>query len=674
MEQLAGPAVVSTALVVKKRNGQHVLFFEARILHAIERACKAHLGLPQESALDATWSSVAHTVTQQVVAWCHAQRQPILFLEDIQDAVIAQMRAAGHAELADRYAMYRREQERKRFETQRLLIQKRDGRIVSFKPEKIAIAIGKAFAAGRDDALSPQEQRLVLELADAVAAILKGSESEVRTVHIEQIQDLVQQTLADRGHHDVARRYRTYRQERHRARSQAPVPQAPLIDAERLTLRAADGSCTRLDLERLTLSIADVCQGLEDHVSIDALLRRTVANCVDGMPTSRMHEAILLAARPLIEQEPAYSFVAARILLRRLYREILDRSIALSEVRPAYPEMLPRAVARGLAAGRLDPRLGEFDLERLGRALAPERDLQFGYMGLQTLYDRYLLHVDGRRLETPQVFWMRIAMGLALNEGAQRTERAIEFYEMMSRFRFVPSTPTLFNAGTRHPQLSSCFLTTIHDDLDHIFKCIHDNAMLSKWSGGLGNDWTPVRALGSYIRGTNGKSQGIIPFMKVANDTAVAVNQGGKRQGATCAYLEVWHLDIEEFLELRKNTGDDRRRTHDMHTANWIPDLFMKRVLANADWTLLSPNEAPDLHDLYGRASSVAMNSTKRWRARASSSCSRWCRRCSCGARCWACFLKRAIRGSHSKIPRTSVRRKTTRASCTAPTSAPRFC
>ena len=603
MNSLTTPATAT--LTVKKRNGQLVPFFEIRIQRAIESAWKAHLGAPQEASLDAAAQSAADAVTRHVVEWCRARAldEPILFIEDIQDAVIAQLRAAGHPEIAEGYAAYRRQQELKRLETDRLTIEKRDGRVVSFKPEKIAIAIGKAFAAeAAGQPLTPSAQATVLDLADRVVALLRDDASDVRTVHIEDIQDLVERVLMEQGHHEVARRYIVYRQERHRLRSQPPPSPLPADLAERVLVRHRDGTTERLDLERLKLSIAEVCRGLEDHVAVEQIVRGTLRNCVAQMSAEALHQAIVLAVRPLIESEPAYSLVAARLLLRQTYRGVLGRPVTPEEMARAYPEALAGCVATGIEAGRLAPELRAFDLERLGRALKPERDGQFGYMGLQTLYDRYFLHVDGRRIEAPQLFWMRVAMGLALHEGGARDARAIEFYDVMSSFRFIPSTPTLFNAGTRHPQLSSCFLTTIGDDLDQIFSAIKDNAMLSKWSGGLGNDWTPVRALGSPIRGTNGKSQGVIPFMKVANDTAVAVNQGGKRQGAVCAYLEVWHLDIEEFLELRKNTGDDRRRTHDMHTAAWIPDLFMQRVLANGEWTLFTPQETPDLHDCYGRA------------------------------------------------------------------------
>ncbi len=599
-------AATPITLTIKKRNGQQVPFFELRILRAIEHAWKAHLTVPHESALPVEPQAQAVAVADRVVAWCRAEaaRHTVVFIEDIQDAVVRELRAAGHDAIAEEYAAYRRRHEQQRFEAERLTIQKRDGRVVAFKPEKIAIAIGKVFAAGRPDGRLPTtDQETALRVADLVVEALRTeAPSSARTIHIEAIQDLVERTLTAMGHHDVATRYHAYRDARRQARETQPPAAPPLTLKEAWTLKTEHGGVERLDLERLKLSIATVCRGLEDHVSVEAILRQALANGFDGMTTAQLSDTILMAARALIEEDPTYRFVAARWLLRTVYREVAGRPSTAGEMAAAYPELLGQAVRQAVACGRLAPAMLEFDLERLGHALRPERDFQFGYMGLQTLYDRYFLHHEGRRLEAPQIFWMRIAMGLALGEGTSRNEQAIEFYEVMSTFRYIPSTPTLFNAGTLHPQLSSCFLTTVPDDLDGIFSGIRDNALLSKWSGGLGNDWTPVRALGAHIEGTNGKSQGVVPFLKVANSTAVAVNQGGRRQGAVCAYLEVWHLDIEEFLELRKNTGDERRRTHDMHTAAWIPDLFMKRVLANADWTLFSPQEAPDLHDLYGRA------------------------------------------------------------------------
>jgi ribonucleoside-diphosphate reductase alpha chain len=340
---------------------------------------------------------------------------------------------------------------------------------------------------------------------------------------------------------------------------------------------------------------------LGDTVQPSLVLSETLKNLYDGIPIEEVHKSAILSARALIETDPAYSQVTARLLLHTVRREVLSEEVTHAEMVERYAEYFPRFIRRGVEAGLLDARLEQFDLHRLGRALDGQRDNQFTYLGLQTLYDRYFLHIDEQRIELPQAFFMRVAMGLALNE-IDREARAIEFYELLSRFDFMSSTPTLFNSGTQRSQLSSCYLTTVSDDLDGIYEAIKENALLAKYAGGLGNDWTPVRALGSHIKGTNGKSQGVVPFLKVVNDTAVAVNQGGKRKGAVCAYLETWHLDIEEFLELRKNTGDDRRRTHDMNTANWIPDLFMKRVMENGDWTLFSPADCTDLHERYGRA------------------------------------------------------------------------
>ncbi|MBI4313794.1 MAG: ribonucleoside-diphosphate reductase subunit alpha [Candidatus Omnitrophica bacterium] len=890
---------------------------------------------------------------------------------------MAHLRQSGPAGVALEYEAYRRAHDAKRFEAERITIQKRDGKVVSFKPEKIAIAVGKAFAA--QGPLTHSSRQAILDLSDHVVELLRAAAPDVRTVNIEEIQDLVERILIEKGHHEVARRFIHYREQRRLARLQAPVSE-PVTVHERFNLKTSEGKSEQLDLEKLKLSIALACRGLEDRVSVEAVLERSLKNCFEGMTTAQLHESNILAARSLVERDSAYSFVAARLLLQKLYKEALGRAVHFTQIQEAYPALFKQAIELGVKYGRLSSELLKFDLERLGKSLKPERDFQFAYLGLQTLYDRYFIHQDGRRLETPQIFWMRIAMGLAQQE-KEREKYAAEFYEVMSNLLYVPSTPTLFNAGTLHPQLSSCFLTTVQDDLDHIFKSIRDNALLSKWSGGLGNDWTPVRALGAHIQGTNGKSQGLVPFLKVANDTAVAVNQcfspdaavftaegikpitdvrardlvlgrsgfyrevtdhlvyrqqghrmveikvkhairpltvsashpfwviqgvpmetgisrtvewlkrgkikpawieagqlgkgdyvaqvipaevvlvkglsaddarlygillgdghlskqgrewgvsgnptcdghmqfvrdylgrrdihfweshrnsrfdqikwaggygvgrdagsgrlirtgtsrmpfcrediydsnghkhiaqrfahlppdqtaalirglletdggisrgkeiyftntsaplveglryqllrlgvpsagqyrvrryahtgkridgqrvhfkgatacydlripavseiaelvgcrpmtkhnwlqwkgwlftrirsardaapvpvvydlkvegdesymtsaalvhnGGKRQGAVCAYLEMWHLDVEEFLELRKNTGDDRRRTHDMHTANWIPDLFMKRVLENGPWTLFSPNEAPDLHDLYGKA------------------------------------------------------------------------
>jgi ribonucleoside-diphosphate reductase alpha chain len=361
------------------------------------------------------------------------------------------------------------------------------------------------------------------------------------------------------------------------------------------------GQRVPLDMPRIEALVRSACEGLAEYVTPEAILSETVKNLYDGVPLEEVHKSAILAARALIENDPAYSYVTARLLLHTMRREVLGEEVTQSAMAERYGGYFPKFIRYGIEAELLDEKLALFDLKKLAAALKPERDLQFNYLGLQTLYDRYFLHHEGRRFELPQAFFMRVAMGLALNE-IDREARAVEFYQVLSSFDFMSSTPTLFNSGTRHSQLSSCYLSTVSDDLDGIYEAIKENALLAKYAGGLGNDWTPVRALGSHIKGTNGKSQGVVPFLKVVNDTAVAVNQGGKRKGAVCCYLETWHLDIEEFLELRKNTGDDRRRTHDMNTANWIPDLFMKRVMEGSDWTLFSPSDCPDLHDKTGKA------------------------------------------------------------------------
>jgi ribonucleoside-diphosphate reductase alpha chain len=475
---------------------------------------------------------------------------------------------------------------------------RRNGSVVSFEPSKIAIAVTKAFLAvnGGQGAASARVRELVEQLTQSVVRALLRSRPNGGTFHIEDIQDQVELALMRGGEHNVARAYVLYREKRTQERSHDAV-EAPNGS---LGLTVTDGGVTRpLDMVALRGIIESACANLGDAVSAEPIVAETVKNLYDGVPMSQVYDSAILAARTMIEKDPAYSQVTARILLHTIRREILEEEVTQGEMGVRYAEYFPTFIKRGVQAELLDEKLQQYDLKRLGAALDADRDLQFGYLGLQTLYDRYFLHHDGVRIEMPQAFFMRVAMGLALNE-IDREARAIEFYNVLSSFDFMSSTPTLFNSGTRRSQLSSCYLTTVDDDLDGIYEALKENALLSKFAGGLGNDWTRVRALGSHIKGTNGKSQGVVPFLKVVNDTAVAVNQGGKRKGAVCAYLESWHLDIEEFLELRKNTGDDRRRTHDMNTANWIPDLFMKRVHEGADWTLFSPSTCPDLHDLFG--------------------------------------------------------------------------
>lgn len=512
-----------------------------------------------------------------------------------------------------------------------LYVIKRDGRTVPFDPQRIATAIGKAFCAEHDQATRAETLEAVEQAepvgGDAVLdtppweADIQAIIQQVQTaaqeasrpspLTVEQIQDIVEIGLMQRAHYRVSRRYILYRSEQARVRAvrsdEAALLTTPTAAAATapppISVELEPGVRIPLQVGRLRQYLSDLPQGQRPEINRDELLNEVIRGGFDGMTPADIARALVLAARSRIERDPAYDQLAAALQLSIVYRQAIGTTQRNDRFETVYRDHFEHMILDGIRAGRLSELLRGFDISRLAAALQPERDRRFNYLGVQTIYDRYLLHIDGRRIETPQYFWMRVAMGLALNEADdQRTDRAIEFYELLSQFFFTSATPTLFNSGTVHPQLSSCYLTTVQDDLAHIFKSISDNAMLSKWAGGLGNDWTNVRATGSQIRSTNGTSQGVIPFLKVVNDTAVAVNQGGKRKGAVCAYLEPWHMDFEEFLDLRKNTGDDRRRTHDMHTAAWIPDLFMQRVRDNGIWTLFSPDEVPDLHDLYGRA------------------------------------------------------------------------
>jgi ribonucleoside-diphosphate reductase alpha chain len=472
---------------------------------------------------------------------------------------------------------------------------RRNGAVVPFEPNKIAVAMMKAFLAvhGTQGAASASVRETVDGLTQAVIRALMRSRPGGGTFHIEDVQDQVELGLMRGGHHEIARAYVLYRERRAKERAPQAAPKMP-------TLHALDGGRRiELDLDQLKGLIESACAGLGGDVKPEPIMAETMRNLYDGVPMDEVYKASILAARTLIEKDPDYTYATARLLLHTIFKEVLARDIAPAEMAQSYADYFPGFIKKGVDAELLDEKLLQYDLKKLGGALKAERDLKFDYLGLQTLYDRYFLHVRKTRIELPQAFFMRVAMGLALNE-IDREARAIEFYEVLSSFDFMSSTPTLFNSGTLRSQLSSCYLTTVPDDLDGIYESIKENALLSKFAGGLGNDWTRVRALGSHIKGTNGESQGVVPFLKVVNDTAVAVNQGGKRKGAVCTYLESWHLDIEEFLELRKNTGDDRRRTHDMNTANWIPDLFMRRVMEKGTWTLFSPSNVPDLHDKFG--------------------------------------------------------------------------
>ena len=484
---------------------------------------------------------------------------------------------------------------------------KRNGSVVPYNQEKIAIAITKAFLAveGGAAAASTRIHNKVNELTNSVTITFSRRMPSGGTLHIEEIQDQVELELMRSEERTVARSYVLYREERTKARKEETGEEEQHEEKPGIKVVLDDGSESTLDIQRIKTIVEEACEDLLD-VSSEEIIEEAKKNLYNGVNMADVRSSLVMTARTLVEKEPNYTFVTARILLDNLRTEALTllemrNEATQTEMEKLYPEVLETFIQKGIENEILNPELQNMDIKKLGAALKAERDKNFTYLGLQTLYDRYFIHKDNVRYELPQVFFMRVAMGLSINE-ENREERAIEFYNLLSSFDYMSSTPTLFNSGTIHSQLSSCYLTTVPDDLHGIYGAIQDNAMLSKWAGGLGNDWTPVRGLGSHIKGTNGKSQGVVPFLKVVNDTAVAVNQGGKRKGAVCSYLETWHVDIEEFIELRKNTGDDRRRTHDMNTANWVPDLFMKRVFEGKPWTLFTPSDTTDLHDLYGKA------------------------------------------------------------------------
>ena len=488
------------------------------------------------------------------------------------------------------------------------VVRKRDGRVAPFDSGLIGKAIANAFRAELNLAdgqpLDETSDTEVREITEAVAETVADDAATDKGTDVEAVQDAVEMLLMKRGHYRVARRYIVYRAEHQKIRALQPAA-GPESDADpvkpRISVKLEDGVSVPFDAQRIRTRFEAACAGLPDCES-EVLIQEVMKSIFDGISIAEIYRAMILAARARIEIDPSYDVVASRLLRMVIANEALGSAPCDNEeFTKLYRNQFEHYVIDGIVADRLSADLRQYDLSKLAQALTPENDELFKYPGMQAVYDRYLLHIDNRRIEMPQYFWMRVSMGLAMKE-ENREERAVEFYNLLSSMRFTSATPTLFNSATKHPQLSSCYLSTVSDNLEHIFKCVGDNAKLSKWAGGLGNDWTNIRATNSYIKGTNGRSQGVIPFLKVVNDTAVAVNQGGKRKGAVCSYLETWHLDLEEFIDLRKNTGDDRRRTHDMHTANWIPDLFMKRVQQEKDWTLFSPNEVPDLHDLVGRA------------------------------------------------------------------------
>lgn len=603
--------VKETQYTVVKRNGTLVPFRRDRILRAIEAAFKdtkkIEAALSIDSELQQTIEQMTDLVVKQLLHL--ASKGACLTVEGIQDVVEVTLMKNGYHDVARDYIIYRDSRKATREGSAlNLKIYRRDKTTPArFNPMKIASSIERAFRRARKiEEQSPDE---VVGAVNLLTQKIVGEMMELATkgdiLYIDMIEDRIERELMSDRYYDVAKSYILYRAEKAlKEQKHQPVlagtdENNPVRQFEILTSDQGKMTLTEMML-RSKFNFA--CRGLEKLVSAKDLLETAISQFYIGMKEQEVDLANIFSARSKIEKEPAYSQVAARLLLDVLYRESVGVSASDSTLLKAHRQYFKKYVKEAIALERLSPKLLDFDLDELALAMDLDRDDLFSYLGLQTLYDRYFIHNEQRRLETPQIFWMRVSMGLALGEGEQKNKRAIEFYNILSQFYFTSSTPTLFNSGTMHSQLSSCYLSTVMDDLHNIFKVVADDAQLSKWAGGIGNDWTNVRATGARIKGTNGTSQGVIPFLKVANDTAVAVNQGGKRKGAMCAYLETWHLDIEDFLELRKNTGDERRRTHDMNTANWIPDLFMKRVRENGTWTLFSPSDVPDLHDLYGKA------------------------------------------------------------------------
>ena len=613
-----------SAIIVVKRNGTLVPFRRDRIVNAIEGAMRATYNIAPIAPLTSDLYGQVQDVANAVAAEClqKAKSAASLTVEGIQDVVEIKLMDLGLHDVARNYIVYRDDHKKLREDSPRnIMVLRRDGvKTVRFNPMKIATAIELCLRSTRGIAgNSPSDLiQAVNFLTGKVVNTITQLSRAGTTVHIELIQDEVEKQLMSEGFYKEAKNYILYRAERALLREQkGEVPQVPepapqaetavtvseISDApgQEFSVQEQDGSTGKITEAQLRKLIKFAGKDLS-NISAEEVLQDTIRNFYQGIRRQEVDQAVIMAARAKVEKEPNYSALTARLLLDQIYRETFGVEASDPKIAQKHAVYFKEYLKQAISYGRIAAELETFDLDKLAKAFDLQRDNLFNYLGLQTVYDRYLIHQKERRIETPQIFWMRVAMGLALKEGAQKNEKAIEFYDILSQFYYVSSTPTLFNSGTCHSQMSSCYLSTVMDDLGHIFKVVSDDAQLSKWAGGLGNDWTNVRATGARIKGTNGKSQGVIPFLKVANDTAVAVNQGGKRKGAMCAYLETWHLDIEDFMELRKNTGDERRRTHDMNTANWIPDLFMKRVQANASWTLFSPSDVPDLHDLYGAA------------------------------------------------------------------------
>jgi ribonucleoside-diphosphate reductase alpha chain len=595
----------TVGFTVVKRDGSLVPFRKERIYRAIELAFRDTKKIGKDTTLPYDIEESVTNLTEQVVRHLLmlASKGACLNVEGIQDLVEVTLMKSGYHDVARDYIIYRDQHKALRDDSARnLKFARRDGAVVRFNPMKIASKVEVAFRGANK--IEGQTPETLVESVNLITMQLieraKKQHKEEPILQASWVADEIENLLMASGF---------FKEAKFLIKFDAVKPDAiqeeikqDIAPGKEFVITKKDGAKDKLAESVIKGRIETACRGLKDKVEADMLLEATVTNFYEGIKEEEVDLALIMAARAKIEIEPAYSLVASRLLLDVLYREAIDTSASDVELKKKHSKGFISYLKKGVHLERVHPELLSFDLETLAEALDLERDDKFSYLGLQTLYDRYFIHDQGRKLETPQMFWMRVAMGLAVNEGAERTQRAIEFYNILSTFLATSSTPTLFNSGTLHPQLSSCYLSTIGDDLHNIFKVVADDAQLSKWAGGIGNDWTNVRATGSRIKGTNGQSQGVIPFLKVANDTAVAVNQGGKRKGAMCAYLETWHLDVEDFLELRKNTGDERRRTHDMNTANWIPDLFMKRVATGGQWTLFSPSDCPDLHDLYGEA------------------------------------------------------------------------
>lgn len=594
-----------TTFTIVKRSGRIAPFQRARIEKAIEAAFRDTKGVSKDAPLSEELSAIVKEITDLVITRaCElAENGVSLTVEGIQDLVEVTLMKNDHHDVARDYIIYRDKHEAKRADSiENLKIFRHDEEHKArFNPIKIASSLERLFRKV-DEVEGNSPASLVESVNKLTQSVVKEAvefAKKGQDLHIHHVQDFIEMLLMKEGLYTHAKSYILLR-----AENGVQTPQVPkkvvVKKGRKFQYTNVKGKEDHLSESEIKDLLNKVCQGIP-NVDEKTLYDASILNFYDGMKEGEIDTAFIMAAKARIEVDPGYSQVAARLLLDKTYRETLGVSRFDMDVEKKHQAYFKQYFEHGSKIDRISAKLKEFDLDRLAKHLKLERDFQFQYLGIQTLYDRYFIHENGRRLETPQVFFMRVAMGLSINE-ENKDERAIEFYENISTFNYMAATPTLFNSGTLHSQLSSCYLATIMDDLEHIFQTIADDAQLSKWAGGLGNDWTNVRGTGAYIKGTNGQSQGIIPFLKVANDTAVAVNQGGKRKGAMCAYLETWHIDLPDFLELRKNTGDERRRTHDMNTANWIPDLFMKRVEAGGKWTLFSPDDVPDLHDLYGSA------------------------------------------------------------------------